>query len=377
MKWLSINFPRVCPSADCWRDLEAVQKLRVKNRKCPLLELTPRGRADAERIFELALELEQGVDEERAWRSKWDQQNGTHWWDEKDSTLSEYQTGVSWFKDQDEGRRLGKKDTAWLLDIERKLDALIYERWADPSQADPKASQLLLYSQIRDAVVQNIVLHFHANLSTAVNHAVSGTLYVPRISARQVQRERMLSRVQHIVGIATIEEMRTQYDDDEHRCLVCHDPLGKKRDDQPAEKPVRLPCGHIYGAACMETWLGGWSPNEHLRVCLLCNKNWGVIPSEKEGLEYPIIGASAFGGSGDGIAGEVNQMRRVHTLHLFPGPGPWTLLPTLDFAELYADWLAPGSTLEDEAVEALSSWWIRMLQGGDLLSGVSSIDLST
>lgn len=65
--------------------------------------------------------------------------------------------------------------------------------------------------------------------------------------------------------------------DDDKNCPICREPF-----EQATEDAVRLPCGHLFGASCLETWVRTWEPGHALNVCPTCRAHFDVLsPNEQ------------------------------------------------------------------------------------------------
>jgi len=57
--------------------------------------------------------------------------------------------------------------------------------------------------------------------------------------------------------------------------VICLETLAPGKNGEPA---VRLPCGHIYGRTCLETWVNSrWAPGQPLSVCGLCRSHFDIL----------------------------------------------------------------------------------------------------
>jgi hypothetical protein len=58
-----------------------------------------------------------------------------------------------------------------------------------------------------------------------------------------------------------------------HQCLICHVPIGERgaEDTEQIESASRLPCGHIFGSACLEIWL-----TDH-DSCPMCRRKFNKL----------------------------------------------------------------------------------------------------
>lgn len=69
-----------------------------------------------------------------------------------------------------------------------------------------------------------------------------------------------------------------QHDPD---CTICREPLGQGHDGVPAEYPRSLPCGHVFGTMCIQTWLQGNSS------CPTCRRDYGDFLSNEQNQHPP------------------------------------------------------------------------------------------
>ncbi|EPE29069.1 RING/U-box [Glarea lozoyensis ATCC 20868] len=58
-----------------------------------------------------------------------------------------------------------------------------------------------------------------------------------------------------------------------HQCLICHVHIGERDADETEqiESPSRLPCGHVFGSACLEVWLA-----DH-ETCPVCRRKFSRL----------------------------------------------------------------------------------------------------
>jgi hypothetical protein len=62
---------------------------------------------------------------------------------------------------------------------------------------------------------------------------------------------------------------------DNPNCPVCHDPMSEI--DGDSHRAMKLPCPHIVGRDCMETWVGGWVPGYPFYCCPLCRESFDML----------------------------------------------------------------------------------------------------
>ena len=106
--------------------------------------------------------------------------------------------------------------------------------------------------------------------------------------------------------------------EDERRCHICHDPYLQ---GDEAEEPVRLPCGHHFGQACINRWL---SPDdvEPKSTCPICRTSFFTVEyrsdsglDENGNLEGEDVDARFSGNADSFVFGEWNfaQLPRTAT----------------------------------------------------------------
>jgi hypothetical protein len=72
-----------------------------------------------------------------------------------------------------------------------------------------------------------------------------------------IQRDRGPKRASQkfIDGLPKVDV--SSLDEDDRTCSICYDEYGVVRPEaeEPAEDPVKMPCGHVFGKLCITTWL--------------------------------------------------------------------------------------------------------------------------
>ena len=68
---------------------------------------------------------------------------------------------------------------------------------------------------------------------------------------------------------------------DDTECVVCMEKFGNKTADKgEVERPVRLPCSHVVGSFCIESWV---SPRKETRnTCPVCRHQLFAMPPVPE-----------------------------------------------------------------------------------------------
>ncbi|KAF8846545.1 hypothetical protein BDZ45DRAFT_755974 [Acephala macrosclerotiorum] len=87
-------------------------------------------------------------------------------------------------------------------------------------------------------------------------------LYCAR-SAKNLQHTKAISKLLEPIEIETLSK-----DEFSQRCGICMENFGDANEGEEAEKPSRLPCGHVYGTTCLTTWLMENS------TCGFCRRNF-------------------------------------------------------------------------------------------------------
>lgn len=70
--------------------------------------------------------------------------------------------------------------------------------------------------------------------------------------------------------------------DEPQRCCICLDPYYTSTGDEYAEVPLQLPCGHVFGDACIAEWM------QTKRTCPLCRFEFFDIEFDHNDDEYDL-----------------------------------------------------------------------------------------
>lgn len=220
---------------------------------------------------------------------------------------------------------LSGKDFIWLSGIVLDVSAAIWKRWKSDDQPNPTLEEVALLVQIREAYIGSVI-QYNYDLANWIVRA-------EKILNEPDSRVKVLARLPEIttsVSIASLGEETT--------CQICHEIYGgtEGEKDVAGELPVRLPCGHVIGILCLETWVQ--QAPDPLRICTLCNESFGI----------------------------------VQPVYRYPGDDdPPSVLSLVIAAGLVPDhYLVPGRSEMDVCLLALhphegviSPWYIRLLQG--------------
>ncbi|KAH9216701.1 hypothetical protein DL95DRAFT_496324 [Leptodontidium sp. 2 PMI_412] len=121
-----------------------------------------------------------------------------------------------------------------------------------------------------------------------------------RVEAKRLRKEQAkIARDKAIPSILTVVDIITLKDCKEDlECNICHDPLGIAQDDREAEEPCSLPCGHIFGRACIT----GWLKSTVKYSCPLCRRGYKTELSRA---------ANIFQGPRHGVVASAAPLREI------------------------------------------------------------------
>jgi hypothetical protein len=71
------------------------------------------------------------------------------------------------------------------------------------------------------------------------------------LRARNAERARRLAEISSLLTPVSISSLNAE----ERDCFICTTEYGASHEDHEAENPARLPCGHVFGAWCLTSWL--------------------------------------------------------------------------------------------------------------------------
>lgn len=150
-------------------------------------------------------------------------------------------------------QRVGPADGLLLKRIEYVMNALIWEMLLDANISDPTENQIRLYLQIREAA---LVHPIHEDEDRRAGRE------------RPDHHQEIIRRLGQILTELPLPEAATE-------CPICLEDYGH---GDALELPIELPCGHLYGRACLEAWVRAFVPGSgEFVVCHLCRAGFGIL----------------------------------------------------------------------------------------------------
>jgi hypothetical protein len=146
---------------------------------------------------------------------------------------------------------LTELEESWLRHVERILGFYILM----PDVPDMTTNQHRLYCQIRAANI---------GMAMTLDEADHQRKIAGNTGPAMIRRFNTI--------LTPIRILQLQDDPD---CPIFQEPLGKAH--VIGEEAVKLPCSHIVGHQCIETWVAGWEPGYPFSVCPLCRAHFVLL----------------------------------------------------------------------------------------------------
>ena len=162
-------------------------------------------------------------------------------------------------------RRMTQEDRLWIERLDAELSAML---WLDRRLDYPQYGTLLEQQRL---VLQLRFAHLSA-LATEIDEEfhISERLE----ESRGWIQDRVMARIRLLLRDVREDELAQLTEGDERP--ICYCPLLKPIPrHEPEHDPVRLPCGHMFSRACIETALQVTS-----RRCPSCRADFGLLEAE-------------------------------------------------------------------------------------------------
>jgi hypothetical protein len=131
---------------------------------------------------------------------------------------------------------------AWLHKLNGvlgRMSRVIFDLWANEDAANPTDDDISLFLRIRLVVRRTYI---------RINEEVV-------IEDQELMEQALLCRIQALFSPVPLESLQI----DQLDCDICYNRLGEDIINEdgltPAENPIRLPCGHVFGQVCIKQFL--------------------------------------------------------------------------------------------------------------------------
>ena len=131
---------------------------------------------------------------------------------------------------------------AWLHKLNGilgRMSRVIFDLWANEDAANPTHDDIMLFLRIR-LVVRRTYIRINEEWV---------------IEDQELMEQALLCRIQALFSPVPLESLQI----DQLDCDICYNRLGEDIINEdgttPAENPIRLPCGHVFGQFCIEQFL--------------------------------------------------------------------------------------------------------------------------